>query len=99
MKYIQLGHRVITAEWSEADSAWELKVQVVETGEVIHDRCDILLSATGVLKYFLYLRCSTFPLPGKRANNFVQQMEMAIHSRNPRLQGQIGPFGKMGRVV
>jgi hypothetical protein len=28
-------------------------VEVIESGTIIHDRCDVLLSATGVLKYSL----------------------------------------------
>jgi len=51
MKYIKLGHRVSGAVWSENQSRWDISVEVVGTGDVIHDHCDVLLSATGVLKY------------------------------------------------
>ena len=50
MKFIRLGHRVTRAEWSETGSEWNVTVEVVATGDVIQDRCDVLLSATGVLK-------------------------------------------------
>lgn len=50
MNFIKLGHRVIRAEWSAAESQWHIAAEVVETGEVVYDRCDVLLSATGVLK-------------------------------------------------
>ena len=53
MKYIQLGHRVVRSEWSASESQWHVVVEMVESGTIIHDRCDVLLSATGVLKYFL----------------------------------------------
>jgi cation diffusion facilitator CzcD-associated flavoprotein CzcO len=51
MKCIQLGHRVIRSGWSASESQWHVIVEVVESGTIIHDRCDVLLSATGVLKY------------------------------------------------
>lgn len=50
MEYIKLGHRVIGAEWSEKDSKWDVMTEQVETGNRLQDRCDVLLSATGVLK-------------------------------------------------
>lgn len=50
MDYIRLGHRVIRAEWSDRDSHWDVVVEEVATGNKIQDRCDVLLSATGVLK-------------------------------------------------
>ncbi|KIW97749.1 uncharacterized protein Z519_01333 [Cladophialophora bantiana CBS 173.52] len=49
MKYIKLGHRVIRAEWSSSDSVWDITTEILETGALMHDRCDVLLSATGVL--------------------------------------------------
>jgi hypothetical protein len=53
MKYIQLGHRVVRSEWSASESQWHVTVEVIESGTIIHDYCDVLLSATGVLKYSL----------------------------------------------
>ena len=50
MEYIKLGHRVIGAKWSEMDSKWDVVIEEIETGNKIYDRCDVLLSATGVLK-------------------------------------------------
>ena len=49
----QLGHRVVRVEWSVADSRWDVTIEEVETGSRLQDRCDVLLSATGVLKYRL----------------------------------------------
>lgn len=51
MKYIKFNHKVISAKWSESGSHWDLDVEVGDDGTIIHDQCDVLLSATGVLKY------------------------------------------------
>ncbi|KIX05594.1 uncharacterized protein Z518_06466 [Rhinocladiella mackenziei CBS 650.93] len=52
MQYIKLSHRVIEAKWSEAESSWNLKIESLTEGTIIEDRCDILLSATGVLNHW-----------------------------------------------
>ena len=50
MKYIKLGHRVVQAQWMEDLHKWDLKIENSETNQIITDQCDIVLSATGVLK-------------------------------------------------
>lgn len=50
MKYIKLSHQVTEARWDEETSTWKIKVKDLQTGETIEDECDVLLSATGVLK-------------------------------------------------
>jgi cation diffusion facilitator CzcD-associated flavoprotein CzcO len=50
MEYIKLEHQVIGATWSDADSKWDVEVQDTKSGGKARDRCDILISATGVLK-------------------------------------------------
>lgn len=49
MEYIKLRHEVIEAKWSDVDSSWRVQVRT-GNGEIIYDQCDVLLSATGVLK-------------------------------------------------
>ncbi|RVX71026.1 hypothetical protein B0A52_03391 [Exophiala mesophila] len=51
MKYIKLGHRVVQAQWMEDLHKWDLKIENSETNQIITDQCDIVLSATGVLKW------------------------------------------------
>lgn len=50
MQYIKLSHRVVEARWSEAESRWNLKIQRLVDGKILNDHCNVLLSATGVLK-------------------------------------------------
>lgn len=51
MKYIKLSHRVIEARWSEHQNQWLLKVENLVDGTIFDDCCDVVLSATGILKY------------------------------------------------
>ena len=53
MRYIKFEHSVIEARWNEEDSRWHLKIEDIKGGSVIEDECDVLLSATGILKYYL----------------------------------------------
>lgn len=50
MKYIKLSHQVIGAQWSAETSIWKIKVMNLNTGDVVEDECEVILSATGVLK-------------------------------------------------
>jgi cation diffusion facilitator CzcD-associated flavoprotein CzcO len=50
MQYIKLSHRVIEAQWSESESSWNLKIENTLDGTIVEDYCNVLLSATGVLK-------------------------------------------------
>ncbi|KAL2067900.1 hypothetical protein VTL71DRAFT_15998 [Oculimacula yallundae] len=51
MELIRLSHQVISAIWSESKSHWQLKIKDLVNDVVFDDYCDILLSATGILKY------------------------------------------------
>ena len=51
MQYIKLNHRVVEARWNEAASKWRVKVEDIEKGRTFDDECDVLLSATGILKH------------------------------------------------
>ena len=50
MQYIKLNHRVIESKWHEASSRWKIKIEDVENNHTFEDECDVLLSATGILK-------------------------------------------------
>ena len=51
MQYIKFNHKVVEARWNEEDSRWHLKIEDMDRGSVIEDEGDVLLSATGILKY------------------------------------------------
>lgn len=48
-QFIHTGSTVISASWDQEISEWLVEVRKEETGEVIQDRCDILIHATGYL--------------------------------------------------
>jgi len=48
-KYCKLQHEVTKASWNEDMGNWNLEVTRRDTGNVIHDTCDILINACGVL--------------------------------------------------
>ena len=50
MQHIKLQHEVVQAHWSEPDARWNVKVNNLETGDLVEDSCYVLISATGVLK-------------------------------------------------
>jgi cation diffusion facilitator CzcD-associated flavoprotein CzcO len=50
MQFIKLAHRVIEARWSDSDSLWHLKIERLADGTIMDDHCNVLLSATGILK-------------------------------------------------
>ena len=37
------------AEWDEREGSWRVDVEDLAGGEIVHDVCDILVGATGVL--------------------------------------------------
>ncbi|KKK14524.1 hypothetical protein P175DRAFT_0534625 [Aspergillus ochraceoroseus IBT 24754] len=49
MKYVKLKHQVIGAVWDNAKSKWQLEVKNLDSGEVLQDQCDVLVSASGAL--------------------------------------------------
>lgn len=53
MKYIKLNHRVVGAIWDEHEQMWNIRIQKDDgTGEIIEDKANIFINASGVLKYF-----------------------------------------------
>lgn len=51
MQYMKLNHKVIEARWNEDTSRWHLRIEDALSNTTIEDECDVLLSATGILKY------------------------------------------------
>lgn len=48
-KFLKLSHRVENTQWSEVDGKWEIEVNDLATGRVVHDDCHILIHACGYL--------------------------------------------------
>lgn len=51
MQYIKLSHKVVGASWDESLLKWIVKVEDLNAGGLFIDTCDVLLSATGILKF------------------------------------------------
>lgn len=51
MQYVKLEHQVVGATWDEERFKWIVQVEDLAAGKVFTDECDVLLSATGILKY------------------------------------------------
>lgn len=48
-QYIQVQHQVTGARWDETSGEWEVRVQRRSDGEIITDRCHVLVNCTGAL--------------------------------------------------
>ncbi|KJA23554.1 hypothetical protein HYPSUDRAFT_66239 [Hypholoma sublateritium FD-334 SS-4] len=48
-KYIKLRHQVSGAVWNDKTGQWDVDIANLENGSVMHDSCDIFISAVGVL--------------------------------------------------
>lgn len=48
---MKLNHKIGGATWTEETKEWVLKVENLTTGETFEDRCNVLINASGVLKY------------------------------------------------
>ncbi|KAL4989397.1 hypothetical protein BDW68DRAFT_186427 [Aspergillus falconensis] len=48
-KYIKFKHRVVSAIWDNDRSKWTLQVKNLDSGEIIEDQCDVVVSASGAL--------------------------------------------------
>lgn len=44
-----MGHQVTNATWDAKKGGWDVEVAKASDGIVIHDSCDILVNAAGVL--------------------------------------------------
>lgn len=48
-KYCKLNHQVDFAEWKEQAGKWHVQVLDLVNHKTIHDDCDVLINAAGVL--------------------------------------------------
>jgi hypothetical protein len=48
-KYMKLGHRAVEARWNEEQKKWHVKLEIVETGEIVEDVGDVLMAGIGAL--------------------------------------------------
>src|ERR1700743_2391590 len=95
MQYIQLSHRVIEARWSETASRWDLKIQNLMDGKIIEDYCNVLLSATGVLKYVH----GGHRLVAVDIDKLPKSVEVAGYSRTPPIQRTTAAFSAVGQPI
>ncbi len=58
---VRLGHRVVAADWSSADSRWNITGRRSDTGETVQLSADFLLACSG---YYRYDQGYTPELPG-----------------------------------
>lgn len=49
LKYCKFNHLVSKAVWDDKSGHWDVEVTNTEDGTIVRDRCNILISATGVL--------------------------------------------------
>ncbi|BFZ61121.1 hypothetical protein YB2330_002179 [Saitoella coloradoensis] len=49
LRYVQLNHKVVSAEWNEEERRWEVEVEDTLTGERASDWCDVFINGSGVL--------------------------------------------------
>ncbi|KAI6781274.1 putative sterigmatocystin biosynthesis monooxygenase-like protein [Emericellopsis cladophorae] len=48
-QYIKTEHQVIGSYWNNQRGGYDVKVKDLKTGTVVHDHCDILINASGIL--------------------------------------------------
>ncbi|KAK3068050.1 hypothetical protein LTR53_014669 [Teratosphaeriaceae sp. CCFEE 6253] len=48
-KYVKTRHQVSASTWDDSDSRWHVTVKDLQTGQDVHDSCDILINASGIL--------------------------------------------------
>ncbi len=48
-KYMKLGHKAVEARWDDQQKKWRVKFQVAETGEIVEDVGDVLMTGIGAL--------------------------------------------------
>ncbi|KAH8656971.1 flavin-binding monooxygenase [Tricladium varicosporioides] len=49
MKYVRLSHKVTSCTWDDSLKKWKIKIEDLNTGNIIDDDADILISARGAL--------------------------------------------------
>ncbi|KAF9883564.1 hypothetical protein FE257_003163 [Aspergillus nanangensis] len=50
-KYIKLSHRVVGAQWIEDESIWRLRIEDLNSKEILDDYCHFMITASGVLNF------------------------------------------------
>jgi cation diffusion facilitator CzcD-associated flavoprotein CzcO len=45
----KVGHQIIGAKWDESTAKWNIDIKDSATNTVIHDLCDVLVNAGGIL--------------------------------------------------
>jgi monooxygenase len=48
---IQFNHRIVSADWSSADSRWNVTAERTDTGEAVRLTCGFVFSCTGYYRY------------------------------------------------
>lgn len=48
-RFIKLEHKVVGCLWDDIAGKWHVDVENLQTGEVLHDSADVLISARGGL--------------------------------------------------
>lgn len=62
--------KLVHASWSEKDGKWKLRLE--QNGSIINDEADVVLDASGILKYVNHTNFSFELIP-----ELPQSMEMA----------------------
>ena len=55
-RYTKLAHKVRRAVWDEDSSQWQVEVEDLLTGKLIHDSAEVLVNATGFLNKWTWPR-------------------------------------------
>jgi cation diffusion facilitator CzcD-associated flavoprotein CzcO len=48
-KYIKMEHQIVGARWNDEAGGWDVEVKNLSSGLVVHDFCNILVNAGGIL--------------------------------------------------
>jgi hypothetical protein len=88
-KSTRFNAKVTKATWDPKLYRYDLEIKDVQTGEKITDYAEVLINATGWLKY----------LPSGQAKAHSQCLEMAGYPWSGILQGALVPHGELGRQL
>lgn len=53
-RFVKLNHKVLKCEWDHQRGVWKVDVEKTETGEVIHDEAEFIVSARGGLNDYVW---------------------------------------------
>ena len=79
-KYCQLRHRVVGTHWDDEVNRWDVQVEELTTGKIIHDFCDILINACGYLNSWRWPEIpglASFKGPLLHSANWDSQVDLA----------------------